>query len=383
MLPGEPVDFSHGDVDSEAFPTTPASLQIFMDGVRSGGNQAYTEYRGREDIRAYLAECLGEFTGLAIENADELIIMPGTQGALFLAMSANISSGDKVAIFCPDYFANRSIAKFLGSEVIDIRMDYLDVDCGAGLDLTQLENAFKVGCKSFVFSYPNNPTDVIYSREEIGEIAGLSERYGVTVIVDQLYSRLVYKGHNYTHLRETSLSPAKLITIMGPSKTESLSGYRLGIAIGPCEIIERMEKLQAIVSPRAAGYSQAVLRTWFSEPSEWISERIMGHQQIRDDIPRILRSVDGLRVRDPEGGSYVFPKPDEPEPNRQKTSSVVRKIVGRSTDVRPCKCSRASREKCRNPLGLEAFCLWRLGRWFYFGTLQFFSQIAKTQLVSD
>jgi len=55
MLPGEPVDFSHGDVDSEAFPPTPASFQIFMDGVRSGGNQAYTEYRGREDIRAYLA----------------------------------------------------------------------------------------------------------------------------------------------------------------------------------------------------------------------------------------------------------------------------------------------------------------------------------------
>jgi len=308
MLPGELVDFSHGDVDSEAFPPTPGSLQIFMDGVRSGGVQAYTEYRGREDIRAYLAECLGKFTGRAIEKADELIITPGTQGALFLAMAANISSGDKVAIVCPDYFANRRIAKFLGAEVTDIKIDYLDVECGAGIDLTQLEEAFKAGCKSFVFSNPNNPTGVIYSSEEIGEIAGLSERYGVTVIVDQLYSRLVYKGYDYTHLRETSLSPSKLITIMGPSKTESLSGYRLGIAIGPCEIIERMEKLQAIVSLRAPGYCQAVLRTWFAEPSEWISKRIMGHQQIRDDITRILRSVDGLRVRDPEGGSYVFPK---------------------------------------------------------------------------
>ena len=88
-------------------------------------------------------------------------------------------------------------------------------------------------------------------------------------------------------------------------------------------------------------------------------------------------------VVDPQEILYYVPKPDEPEPNRQKTSSVVRKIVGRSTDLRPCKCSRASREKCRNPLGLEAFCLLRLGRWFDFGTLQFFSQIAKTQLVSD
>ena len=84
-----------------------------------------------------------------------------------------------------------------------------------------------------------------------------------------------------------------------------------------------------------------------------------------------------------QGVRRGLPKPDEPEPNRQKTSTVVRKIVGRSTDLRYCKCSRASREKCRNPVGLEAFCLWRLGRWFDFGTLQFFSQIAKTQLVSD
>jgi len=101
--------------------------------------------------------------------------------------------------------------------------------------------------------------------------------------------------------------------------------------------------------------------------------------------PALIARAAGCEWRFFERARSLHPKPDEPEPNRQKTSSVVRKIVGRSTDVRPCKCSRASREKCRNPLGLEAFCLRRLGRWFYFGTLQFFSQIAiaKTQLVSD
>ena len=308
MLPGQPVDFSHGDVNSEAFPPSPYSLQSFVDGVSSGGIQAYTEYRGREDIRAYLVERIGRYTGRAIQYADEMIITPGTQGALFLAMAANISSGDKVAIVCPDYFANRRIAKFLGAEVIDIEMNYFNVESESGLDLTQLEDAFKAGCKLFVFSNPNNPTGVIYSREEIVKIATLSDRYSVTVIVDQLYSRLIYKDNSYSHLRALSPNPAKIITIMGPSKTESLSGYRLGVAIGACEIIERMEKLQAIVSLRAPGYSQAVLGTWFSEPSGWLSERIVGHQEIRDDIIRILRSVEELRVRVPDGGSYVFPK---------------------------------------------------------------------------
>jgi aspartate/methionine/tyrosine aminotransferase len=72
-------------------------------------------------------------------------------------------------------------------------------------------------------------------------------------------------------------------------------------------IINRMEKLQAIVSLRAAGYSQAVLRIWFDEPGGWMEERIRLHQSIRDSLLKILRSIDGVAVRTPEAGSYLFP----------------------------------------------------------------------------
>lgn len=93
---------------------------------------------------------------------------------------------------------------------------------------------------------------------------------------------------------------------MGPSKTESLSGYRLGVAFGSAAIIERMEKLQAIVSLRAAGYNQAVLRSWFGEPAGWIENRVKQHQAIRDDVIRVFRGA-GLLARSPQAGSYLFP----------------------------------------------------------------------------
>jgi len=93
---------------------------------------------------------------------------------------------------------------------------------------------------------------------------------------------------------------------MGPSKTESLSGFRLGIAFGAPAIVERMEKLQAIVSLRAAGYNQAVLRTWFREPVGWLKDRIQHHQAIRDDLLSIFRAG-GLATREPHAGSYLFP----------------------------------------------------------------------------
>lgn len=308
FLPGVPVDFSHGDVDETAFPPAPGALDEFIAGVGLGGSQAYTEYRGRSDIRRQLAEKLAAFTRRAISAEDQLIITPGTQGALFLAMGATVSAGDRVAIIRPDYFANRRIAEFLGAEIVPVRLDYLNRTEGAGLDLDNLENVFKSGVKTFLFSNPNNPTGVVFLPTEIATIGELAVRYGVTVIVDELYSRLVYSGQTYTHLRAVVTDPDLVLTIMGPSKMESLSGYRLGVAFGPAHLIDRMEKLQAIVSLRAAGYYQSVLRTWFEEPPGWLEERIAKHQAIRDDLLEIFKSVPGVEVRTPEAGSYLFPR---------------------------------------------------------------------------
>ena len=307
-LPGVPVDFSHGDVNESAFGPTPGALEEFVEGVHRGGPQAYTEYRGGAELRERLADKLAAFTGRPVSAGRELIITPGTQGALFLAVGATVTAGDRVAIVRPDYFANRKLVEFLGAEIVPVRADYLGHTDRAGLDLDQLERVFQSGVRTFLFSNPNNPTGVIYSGAEIARIGELATRYGVTVIVDELYSRLLYSGQSYTHLRATAVDPARIVTIMGPSKTESLSGYRLGVAFGAAHLIDRMEKLQAIVSLRAPGYSQAVLRGWFEESPGWLAERTAQHEAIRDDLMRIFTSVPGLAIRTPEAGSYLFPR---------------------------------------------------------------------------
>jgi len=304
-IDGIPVDFSHGDVD--AFRPTPGSRDAFLAGVESGGEQAYTEYRGKRSIRELIADRLAGFTGAALSD-DDLIITPGTQGALFLAVASTVSAGDRVAIVQPDYFANRKLVQFFGGEVAPVRLDYLGTTERAGLDLGQLEEVFKAGARVFVVSNPNNPTGVVYSDSEIRAIARLARSYGATVIVDQLYSRLLYAGRTYVHLRATDIDPDNVITIMGPSKTESLSGYRVGVAFGCARIIDRMERLQAIVSLRAGGYSQSVLRTWFAEPAGWLEERIALHRALRDALLAKLRGVEGLRARTPDAGSYLFPQ---------------------------------------------------------------------------
>ncbi|MBL8576302.1 MAG: pyridoxal phosphate-dependent aminotransferase [Mesorhizobium sp.] len=305
-LPGIPVDFSHGDVD--AFTPAPNAFEFFAAGVGLGGQQAYTEYRGAGNIRSELAEKLAAFTGAPVDAQDGTILTPGSQGALFLAVASAVTKGDKVAIVQPDYFANRKLVEFFEGEIVPVQIAYVGAETEAGLDLDQLQKAFMDGAKTFIFSNPNNPTGVVYSEAEIARIAELANKHGATVIVDQLYSRLRYSDASYAHLRASSIDPDKVITIMGPSKTESLSGYRLGVAFGAPHLVERMEKLQAIVSLRAAGYNQAVFQTWFSEPDGWMDERIRLHQAIRDDLLGVLRSVQGVSASTPRAGSYLFPR---------------------------------------------------------------------------
>lgn len=305
LLGGVPVDFSHGDVD--AFPPTPGASEIWNNGFASGARQAYTEYRGSAPIRERVAARLGAFTGKPVDATSELIITPGTQGALFLAIGATVTTGTRVAVVEPDYFANRKLVEFFGGERVPISLRYQGAAAENGPDLHAIESAFSNGTTVLVFSTPNNPTGVVYSHAAITEIASLAATYNATLIVDQLYSRLLYSGESFTHLRACERVPDDIITIMGPSKTESLSGFRLGVAFGSTRLIDRMERLQAIVSLRAAGYNQSVLDTWFAEPDGWMAQRSREHEAVRDALLAVFRSG-GLQTTKPQAGSYLFPE---------------------------------------------------------------------------
>ncbi|AWT55026.1 pyridoxal phosphate-dependent aminotransferase [Mycolicibacterium smegmatis] len=303
---GDGVDFSHGDVG--AFPPIPGAFDLYRQAVADGRRYAYSRYRGHGEVREHVARHVGEFTGRATDPWRDIIVTPGTQGALFLAMSSLVEPGDKVAVVVPDYFANSRIVTYLRAQAVPVILHYQDPARAAELDLADLADAFASGVKLLVLSNPNNPTGAVYTSEQIREIAVLAEKHGAFVVVDQLYARLIYPGTSFTHLRTTGIADERCLTLLGPSKTESLSGFRVGVAIGAPHVIERMEKLQALVSLRAPGYSQAVLGCWFAEPPGWLDHRIEEHQSIRDDLYARFHATDGFSVRLTEGGSYIFPQ---------------------------------------------------------------------------
>ncbi|MET1052702.1 MAG: aminotransferase class I/II-fold pyridoxal phosphate-dependent enzyme [Mycetocola sp.] len=300
------VDFSHGDVD--AFPPVPGAGEAIAAAINRGGSAAYSPYRGHREVRTHAAARIAEFTGVPVDPDSEIIITPGTQTALYLTLAASLSPGDAVAIIEPDYFANRRIPLSLGAVPHPVRLEYPD-DAESSIRFDELDAALAAGARVVVLSNPNNPTGVVYSAEVLGAVVERAEAADALLVVDELYSRLVYDDRPFTHMRALPLAAGRCVTLLGPSKTESLSGFRVGAAVGPAPVIARMEQLLGIVSLRTAGYNQSVLDTWFEEPEGWLAQRTLQHREIRDGLVARFRVVPGLRVRATEGGSYLFVRP--------------------------------------------------------------------------
>ena len=155
-LEGPAVDFSHGDVNAHT--PIPGSLETFVKQYAVEGTyQAYTEYRGKGTIRQYLAEKLAEYSGAPVDPDTEIILTPGTQGALFLAMGSLVARGDKVAIVEPDYFDNRKLVEFFEGEIVPIQMRWQEVERNSGIDLEQLERPSRAGSSCSSTPTPTTP----------------------------------------------------------------------------------------------------------------------------------------------------------------------------------------------------------------------------------
>jgi aspartate/methionine/tyrosine aminotransferase len=302
--PRDFIDTTH--FDTVRFPPPDSAVQRFQQAA-SDGSLAYTGYRGNADVLEEVARNISKFLGTTIDPRKNLILTPGTQAALFGALSARVNPGDRVAVMDPDYLFTARMLRFLGAEVgyVPLRLD------GEGHyspDLNVLEEEFSLRkAKHLVFSHPNNPTGAVYSRQTIASIAALARQYGVSVVVDELYARLTYDGTEIVHLAAEDGMMAQTATLLGPSKTESLSGYRLGVLVGNEKLIRAVENVQSITALRAPAYAQHVLRGWLADDNEWLAHRLGDFKTLREMTATALQSLPWLKLHPQQGTAYLWP----------------------------------------------------------------------------
>src|ERR1039458_5974591 len=153
---GELLDLTYAN--THRFPPPSGVLSDFV-AAASGGGMTYTPYRGDERVRSAVGESLSGFLGVDIDPNSELILTPGSQAALFVALSA--TAGDSVALVDPDYMSDERILRFLGARIQHVPLLWKDFSQPPSIDLEILETAFRTGASTLVFSNPNNPTGMV------------------------------------------------------------------------------------------------------------------------------------------------------------------------------------------------------------------------------
>lgn len=301
--PEDLIDLTHGD--TRAF-LPPSSARVDFEGAVVDNAEAYSPYRGSVAVRRLLAPRIGSLLGRDVDPALELILTPGTQGGLFTSLSALVAPGDVVAFPSKEYFMDERICTYLGARThrIALRQSAQGImSIGQG----DLDEAARSGARVIVLSHPNNPTGGVYARETAERLASWIVANDMWAVVDQLYCRLIFDDNEFVHIGSLPGMVERTVTLLGPSKTESMSGYRLGAAVGPRDVIEAMEQVVSLASLRTAGYAQHALRHWMDNDGSWLRERTAAHQGIRDFLVTSLLSVPGMKVSSPAGSSYVFP----------------------------------------------------------------------------
>src|SRR5215208_6279963 len=189
------------------------------------------------------------------------------------------------------------------------------------IHLDALKVALDLRPRLMLFSHPNNPTGAVFDASVIREVAQLARETDLYVVVDELYARLVYDGQLFQHLIEQEGMQERCVTLLGPSKTESMSGFRLGVAVAPADVADRMEDVLSITALRAPAYAQHALVRWLDEDGEFVAQRVRDYQQLRDEtVERINRS-----------GILQVTAPGEP-----RTCFRVRWMASGPTRTLPC-----------------------------------------------
>jgi aspartate/methionine/tyrosine aminotransferase len=291
--------------DTKRFPAPSWAAEDFLAAARGGG-EAYTPYRGDLGVREAVAPSVSAFLGVEVDPATELALTPGTQAGLFEALTTIVEEGDRVLLVDPDYLCNERILRFLGAEVDHVPLRYGAE--GAALDLEHVEQGLRGGARLLVFSHPNNPTGAVYDAATVDRLAALLVEHDALALVDQLYARLVFDRAAFHHLVARPGMKERCVTLLGPSKTESMSGYRIGVLAAPSAIVDAVEDLQAVTAIRAPAYAQHTLVRWLRDDHEFVAQRIADYQALRDRTAQRLGALDFVELHRPQGTAYVFPR---------------------------------------------------------------------------
>jgi len=223
-------------------PTPDLIKQQALDAIKQG-NHTYSACEGILPLRAAIAEKLIKFNAINADPEQEIIVSHGSTGAFVSAVQTVFNPGDEVILFEPFYSYHKHILELFGIGVKTVSINLHDFS----VDYDQLRASISTRTKGIVICTPNNPTGKVYTQAELLILGEIAEQHNLVLITDEIYEYITYPGHKHVSLASLKNFKDRTITISGFSKTYNMTGWRLGYATGPANIIEKMTLVQDLL----------------------------------------------------------------------------------------------------------------------------------------
>ncbi|MEI8350365.1 MAG: pyridoxal phosphate-dependent aminotransferase [Candidatus Omnitrophota bacterium] len=291
------VNFAAGEPDFD----TPDFIKEAAKKAIDQGHTKYTPSSGTVDLRDAIAKKLHEENGIPCEGKN-IIVTCGAKYAIFAAIIATVSRGDEVLLATPYWVSYPEMVKLAGGKVKFIRTDKKD---NFKIRKEKIEKSITAKTKLLILNYPNNPTGITYSLQELEEIRAVAATKDFWILSDEIYEMLVYDGRKHTSFASLDGMAKRTITVNGFSKTFSMTGWRLGYLAADSILVEQIAKIIDHTTSCASSVSQIAALAALQNTA-WPQQMRKEFENRRNLLYNGLGQLKAIQPIKTEGTFYMF-----------------------------------------------------------------------------
>lgn len=293
------ISFGAGEPD---FCTPEYICNAAIDAIRHGKTK-YTASSGTLKLRNAIAGKLLRDNGLSYDPAD-IIVSNGAKQSLYIALQAMLDPGDEVLIPSPCWVSYPEMVRMCRGVPVYVKTTE---ERGFIPSAEDIERMITPKTKVFILTSPNNPNGVVYDKEHLKALAELAIKHEFFILSDEIYEKLIYDGNK--HISIASISDrikAQTVVVNGMSKAYAMTGWRIGYAAGPKDIIKAMGSYQSHATSNANSIAQEAAAAALSFEDDDMRKMVEEFEARRDLAYNMINAIPNIRCVRPEGAFYIM-----------------------------------------------------------------------------
>ena len=268
------------------------------------GDTKYTAVDGTPALKKAIVDKFKSENNLDYD-LDQITVGAGGKHVIYNAMMATLNEGDEVIVPAPYWVSYPDMVLLAGGTPIILECNEKQ---GFKVSPSELEKVITPKTKWIILNSPSNPTGACYSESDIRELSKvLTKHPHVYILSDDIYEHVIYEGFKFFTIAQINELKDRVLTMNGVSKAYSMTGWRIGYAAGPKEIVKAIAKIQSQSTTNPSSISQAAAVEALNGKQDFIKERTKSFQERRDFVVKALNEIDGIECLNPDGAFYVFP----------------------------------------------------------------------------